>query len=414
MNLSKEQLLQIVREETLAEIGVRDALTGLGKAAVSGAKKLYRKGKGPTPSWRATGGYGGRVTRGGSQGQRAQDASVLGVDASETPAEAAGALAAETPYGPEHSIHTATRSARGGGRVTAGGSGGERAKAAERLRVDPSQDPVDVDPWTFPGGPGEERPLQGGISDYGRERPGKPKRGHRGRGEPNEYGDVEIGEADYDYNWDYPKNESLTRSRLRQAVMEEIVSMTELGDRRAGDPGPGGPPVMRGEMRPRGDRRSWQHVAMSSPASLKVGKSVASGDRRASEAEAVSDAAKWATDKRPGSGDRRASEAEAFSDWSGPPERGYAPRRQESLTRSRLRQAVMEELSDLRGEKILDEKKKKDKDWIQKAVDPEHKGYCTPMTKKTCTPKRKALAKRFKKAARKEKKKGGTGWEGKV
>jgi hypothetical protein len=35
--------------------------------------------------------------------------------------------------------------------------------------------------------------------------------------------------------------------------------------------------------------------------------------------------------------------------------------------------------------------------WIQKAVDPEHKGYCTPMTKPTCTPKRKALAKRFKK-----------------
>ncbi len=35
--------------------------------------------------------------------------------------------------------------------------------------------------------------------------------------------------------------------------------------------------------------------------------------------------------------------------------------------------------------------------WIQKAVDPEHKGYCTPMTKSTCTPRRKALAKRFKK-----------------
>ena len=39
---------------------------------------------------------------------------------------------------------------------------------------------------------------------------------------------------------------------------------------------------------------------------------------------------------------------------------------------------------------------KKDK-WIQKAVDPKHKGYCTPMTKSTCTPRRKALAKRFKK-----------------
>ena len=44
---------------------------------------------------------------------------------------------------------------------------------------------------------------------------------------------------------------------------------------------------------------------------------------------------------------------------------------------------------------------KKDKDWIQKAVDPDHEGYCTPMTKATCTPKRKALAKTFKKMGRK-------------
>jgi hypothetical protein len=36
-------------------------------------------------------------------------------------------------------------------------------------------------------------------------------------------------------------------------------------------------------------------------------------------------------------------------------------------------------------------------DWLKKAVDPDHEGFCTPMTKKTCTPKRKALAKRFKK-----------------
>ena len=34
--------------------------------------------------------------------------------------------------------------------------------------------------------------------------------------------------------------------------------------------------------------------------------------------------------------------------------------------------------------------------WLQKAINPKHKGYCTPMTKKTCTPKRKALAKRLK------------------
>ena len=61
-----------------------------------------------------------------------------------------------------------------------------------------------------------------------------------------------------------------------------------------------------------------------------------------------------------------------------------------------------------------DEGPMEDADWIQKAVNPKHKGYCTPMTKDTCTPARKALAKRFKKAGRKEKKSGGTGWEGKV
>ena len=44
-----------------------------------------------------------------------------------------------------------------------------------------------------------------------------------------------------------------------------------------------------------------------------------------------------------------------------------------------------------------------DKNWIQKAVNPKHKGYCTPMTKKTCTPARKALARTFKKEAK-------TGW----
>ncbi len=37
------------------------------------------------------------------------------------------------------------------------------------------------------------------------------------------------------------------------------------------------------------------------------------------------------------------------------------------------------------------------KQWIQHAINPKHKGYCTPMSKKTCTPRRKALAKRFKK-----------------
>lgn len=43
---------------------------------------------------------------------------------------------------------------------------------------------------------------------------------------------------------------------------------------------------------------------------------------------------------------------------------------------------------------------KTDKKWIQKAVNPAHKGYCTPMTKATCTPKRKALAQTFKRMAK--------------
>lgn len=41
-----------------------------------------------------------------------------------------------------------------------------------------------------------------------------------------------------------------------------------------------------------------------------------------------------------------------------------------------------------------------DKKWIQKAINPKHKGYCTPMTKPTCTPKRKALAKTLKAMAK--------------
>lgn len=47
-----------------------------------------------------------------------------------------------------------------------------------------------------------------------------------------------------------------------------------------------------------------------------------------------------------------------------------------------------------RSRNNLRERKEK---WIQKAVNPKHKGYCTPMSKPTCTPRRKALARRFKK-----------------
>jgi hypothetical protein len=40
---------------------------------------------------------------------------------------------------------------------------------------------------------------------------------------------------------------------------------------------------------------------------------------------------------------------------------------------------------------------KEKKHWMAAAINPEHKGYCTPLSKKTCTPARKALALRFKK-----------------
>ena len=87
------------------------------------------------------------------------------------------------------------------------------------------------------------------------------------------------------------------------------------------------------------------------------------------------------------------------------------------ITKSQLKDIVYEELEAALAEQGTDceeDELEEDKDWIGKAVDPDHKGDCTPMTKSTCTPPRKALAKRFKKAAKKKEKKGGTGWQGKV
>lgn len=40
------------------------------------------------------------------------------------------------------------------------------------------------------------------------------------------------------------------------------------------------------------------------------------------------------------------------------------------------------------------------KKWIQSAINPKHKGYCTPSTKATCTPKRKALAQTLRKISK--------------
>src|SRR3990167_5242350 len=45
--------------------------------------------------------------------------------------------------------------------------------------------------------------------------------------------------------------------------------------------------------------------------------------------------------------------------------------------------------------------------WLQKAINPQHKGFCTPISKKSCTPRRKALARTLKKMARNRKKEHG-------
>jgi hypothetical protein len=43
-----------------------------------------------------------------------------------------------------------------------------------------------------------------------------------------------------------------------------------------------------------------------------------------------------------------------------------------------------------------------DKKWMQKAINPKHKGFCTPQSKATCTPKRKALAQTLRKLSKKK------------
>lgn len=67
-------------------------------------------------------------------------------------------------------------------------------------------------------------------------------------------------------------------------------------------------------------------------------------------------------------------------------------------------QALMEYGGYVMGEDENNTPSAKDGKWIQKAINPAHKGYCTPMTKSTCTPRRKALAKTLKKMAKNRKK----------
>lgn len=61
-----------------------------------------------------------------------------------------------------------------------------------------------------------------------------------------------------------------------------------------------------------------------------------------------------------------------------------------------LRNTAFDATSEEMGSQFL-MKKGGSKNWIQNAVNPAHKGYCTPMTKSTCTPRRKAFAMTMKK-----------------
>jgi hypothetical protein len=71
---------------------------------------------------------------------------------------------------------------------------------------------------------------------------------------------------------------------------------------------------------------------------------------------------------------------------------------------NKLKKKRQAKLEKLKNEQTPEKKKggsTGDKKWIQKAINPKHKGFCTPMTKPTCTPKRKALAKTLKAMAKK-------------
>src|SRR5581483_4639366 len=54
---------------------------------------------------------------------------------------------------------------------------------------------------------------------------------------------------------------------------------------------------------------------------------------------------------------------------------------------SRAKMKSFREFAEVRDEVMLGEE-----NWIKGAINPKHRGFCTPLTKKTCTPRRKALA----------------------
>lgn len=73
---------------------------------------------------------------------------------------------------------------------------------------------------------------------------------------------------------------------------------------------------------------------------------------------------------------------------------------QKTKAKQEAKKGAKETISMLEKTKVMKKGGSTDKKWIQKAINPAHKGYCTPMTKPTCTPKRKALAMTLKKMAK--------------
>ena len=90
-------------------------------------------------------------------------------------------------------------------------------------------------------------------------------------------------------------------------------------------------------------------------------------------------------------------------------DQGYAPVGKREPARTKFKDGGFPDLTGdgkvtkadiLKGRGVFKKGGSTDKKWIQKAINPAHKGYCTPMTKPTCTPKRKALAMTLKKMAK--------------
>ncbi len=86
-----------------------------------------------------------------------------------------------------------------------------------------------------------------------------------------------------------------------------------------------------------------------------------------------------------------ANELEKFASTS----HEHLPQRKEEMIREYIKNYIKECMDSNTAESEEGELYETDK-WIQKAINPDDKGDCTPMSKPSCTPHKKALARRFK------------------